>query len=97
MSAAQMSAAREEIKQPEEFAINSPQDMVQPQTKPKAVRVTANIDPEQQRREDEKLRQLAEMKRKAQEAKNNPQPKPEEPKPVVKEEPKINPSKFLEE
>lgn len=67
--------------------------MDQPQSKPQRQRITANIDPEQQRKEEEKLKQLAELKRKAQEEKNNP------PKPVVKEEglPKIDPKRFREE
>ena len=73
--------------------------MMQPVSKPEPVQVRANIDPEQQRREDDKIRQLTEMKRKAQEAKNNPPPvKQPEPKPVVvQEETKIDPNKFLVE
>ena len=40
-----------------------------PAAKPQPQVVKANIDPEQQRKEDEKLRQLAELKKKREEEK----------------------------
>ena len=43
-----------------------------PAAKPQPQVVKANIDPEQQRKEDEKLRQLAELKKKREEEKKNP-------------------------
>ena len=47
---------------------------VMPSPKPQRVKVESNVDPEQQRKEDEKLRQLAEFKRKRDEEKKNPKP-----------------------
>ena len=59
-------AQQEEVKQPEgDLAGFSPQDQM-PVAQPAAlVKVKANVDPEQARREEEKLKQLAALKKAA--------------------------------